>query len=64
MKPHPGRRSGDKGSFGKERDRHARFDTAGGTPVLFPERPEPEQDPNVQKAEEGNADAASNGGLK
>jgi len=31
--------------------------------VLFPERPELEQDPNVQKAEEGNADTASNGGL-
>ncbi len=32
--------------------------------MLFPERPEPEQDPNVQQAEEGNADTASNGGLK
>ncbi len=61
IKPHPGRRSGDKGSFGKERARRARFDTARGTPVLFPERLE--QDPNVQKAEEGNADTASNGGL-
>jgi hypothetical protein len=32
--------------------------------VLFPERPELEQDPNVQKAQEGNTDTASNGGLK
>jgi hypothetical protein len=54
----------DKCSFGKERDRHARFDTAGATTVLFPERLEPEKEPNVQKAEEGNADTASNGGLK
>ena len=32
--------------------------------MLLPERLELEQDPNVQKAEEGNADTASNGGLK
>ncbi len=32
--------------------------------MLFPERVELEQDPNVQKAEEGNADTDSDGGLK
>jgi hypothetical protein len=32
--------------------------------VLFPERLELEQDPNVQQAEEGDTDTASNGGLK
>ena len=32
--------------------------------MLFPERVELEQDPNMQKAEEGNADTASDGGLK
>ena len=32
--------------------------------MLFPERPEPEQDTNVHEAEEGNADTASDRGLK
>ena len=32
--------------------------------MLFPERLELEQDPNVQQAEEGDTDTASNGGLK
>jgi hypothetical protein len=32
--------------------------------VLFPERHEREQDPNVQQAEEGDTDTASNGSLK
>ena len=32
--------------------------------MLFPEGVELEQDPNMQKAEEGNADTASDGGLK
>ena len=32
--------------------------------MFFPERVELEQDPNMQKAEEGNADTASDGGLK
>ena len=32
--------------------------------MLFPERVELEQDPNVQQAEEGDTDTASNGGLK
>jgi hypothetical protein len=33
-------------------------------PVLFPEWLELEQDPNVQQAEEGDTDTASNGSLK
>ena len=32
--------------------------------MLFPERLELEQDPNVHEAEEGNADTAPDGGLK
>ena len=32
--------------------------------MLSPERHELEQDPNVQQAEEGDTDTASNGGLK
>ena len=32
--------------------------------MLFPERLELEQDPNVQQAEKGDTDTASNGGLK
>ena len=32
--------------------------------MLFPERLELEQDSNVQQAEEGDADTASDGGLK
>ena len=32
--------------------------------MLFPERLELEQDPNVQQAEEGDTDTASNGSLK
>ena len=32
--------------------------------MLFPERLELEQDANVQQAEEGDTDTASNGGLK
>jgi hypothetical protein len=42
----------------------ARRDTSGGTPVLFPERLELKQDPNVQQAEECDTDTASNGGLE
>ena len=32
--------------------------------MLFSERLELEQDPNVEQAEEGDTDTASNGGLK
>ena len=42
----------------------ARSDTAGGTPVLFPERLEPEQDRYVHENKECNADIAPDGGLE